>query len=109
MSLYRILSLIAPRLSEEKAAALQQCEESIAEKAEETTKIKLQLEETQQELLLTKNQVRFAIGNVCVLCCTEIHVFLISPPNVSDQLDGPVAEGPGAVWSRAAETKQEDV
>ncbi|XP_019715052.1 tropomyosin-like, partial [Hippocampus comes] len=57
MSLYHVLSLIAPRLSEEKAAALQQCEESIAEKAEETTKIKLQLEETQQELLLAKNQI----------------------------------------------------
>ncbi|XP_061881910.1 centromere protein F isoform X2 [Entelurus aequoreus] len=45
------------RLSEEKAAVLRQCEETLAVKAEEATQTKLRLEETQQELLLAKSQI----------------------------------------------------
>lgn len=39
---------------------MKQCEEAISAKAEETENIKLQLEEAQQDLLLTKNQVWFS-------------------------------------------------
>ena len=52
-------SQISARLVEEKAALMKQCEESVATKAEETEQVKLQMEEAQQELLLTKNQVCF--------------------------------------------------
>ena len=52
-------SQISARLVEEKAALLKQCEDSVEAKAEETEQIKLRMEEAQQELLLTKNQVCF--------------------------------------------------
>lgn len=42
-----------------KETLLKQCEEHVSMKAEETEQLKLQLEETRQELLLTKNQVCF--------------------------------------------------
>lgn len=51
--------LISTRLADEKAALLKQCEESVSAKVEEAEQLKLQLEEAQQELLLTKNQVCF--------------------------------------------------
>jgi len=44
-------------LAEEKAALLKQCEESVSAKVEEMEQLTLQLEETKQELLLTKHQV----------------------------------------------------
>ncbi|KAK2854193.1 hypothetical protein Q5P01_006854 [Channa striata] len=44
------------RLAEEKAVLLKQCEDGISAKAKELEQIKLQFEEAQQELLLTKNQ-----------------------------------------------------
>ena len=52
-----LLCLISTRLAEEKAVLLKQCEESVHAKVEETEHIKLLLEEVQQELLFTKNQV----------------------------------------------------
>lgn len=52
-----ILWLECSRLAEEKAVLLRQCEESVSARVEETEQIKLQLEELQQELLLSKNQV----------------------------------------------------
>lgn len=51
--------LISTRLVEEKATLLKQCEESVSAKVDEAEQLKLQLEEAQQELLLTKNQVCF--------------------------------------------------
>lgn len=56
--MHECLSCPTPiRVTEEKATLLRQCEESVSAKAEELEQVKLQLEETRQELLLTKNQV----------------------------------------------------
>lgn len=60
MSILCLWFVISLRLAEEKADLLKQCEERVSAKAEETEHIKLQLEEAQQELLLTKNQVCFS-------------------------------------------------
>lgn len=57
--MFCIWCLVSTRLAEEKAALLKQCEECVSVKDEETEQLKLQLEEAQQELLLTKKQVCF--------------------------------------------------
>lgn len=59
MHMFCIWCLVSIRLAEEKAALLKQCEECVSVKVEETEQLKLQLEEAQQELLLTKKQVCF--------------------------------------------------
>lgn len=59
MHIFCLPCQISTRLAEEKATLLKQCEESVSAKTEETEQLKLQLEEAQQELLLTKNQVCF--------------------------------------------------
>lgn len=51
------------RLADEKATLLKQYEDSVSAKAEEMEQISLRLEEAQQELLLTKNQVCYWAAN----------------------------------------------
>lgn len=60
------------RLAEEKKILLKQCEESVSAKVEEMEQINLRLEEAQQDLLLTKNQVCLWAAAQCFLLSSFI-------------------------------------
>lgn len=76
-----VLCLISTRLAEEKAALLKQCEESVSVMAEENEQLKLQLEEVQQELLLTKNQVCVPAQHMKIIL--SFFLVLFSHPSAS--------------------------
>ena len=59
----RCLLFWCVRLSEEKAAALTHCEETVTAKNLEVENLKLSVERVQQELLFAKDQVRARVLN----------------------------------------------